>query len=194
LALWILRKSLPKNQIGETKMANVTSPTERWFINLAKLQKCVKNLNHLTPTSLKKFSQSPIGNLTEQMQENINACCQKAGIGGADSDDFADKEKTFLLFLDSVGIIQIETALVFHLLPITFKHNHNLVNIIDPFEVMKMSLDKIFGDIPLSSNMGKKELDLVLNQVTPDDFYPTDGSFLVDGDKTLVDVIKQIIS
>lgn len=179
-------------------MPNVITPIERWFDNLKKLQRCMKNLNHLTPDGLKLFSTRTLNDLIladllEHMKEKINACCQNAGIGGVDADEFADMTINFVSFLDNVGIIPIQTALRFQIHQIAVKHNHALVGSL-PGPVMRMKLDKVFGSAPLGSNLGKKELDLVLNQVTPDDFYPVDGSFLSDGNKKLNEIVKQIIS
>lgn len=155
----------------------------------------MKNLNQLTPDSLKQFSKKTLNSLitSEQMKENINAFCQNEGMGGVGADEFADMTINFVLFLDNVGVIPIETALRFQIRQIAIKHNHALAGVL-PGPIMKLKLNAVFGPTPLSSNIGKKELDLVLNQLTPDEFYPIDGSFLNDGNKKMSEIVKQIIS
>jgi hypothetical protein len=179
-------------------MPNVITPIERWFDNLRKIQIRMKDLNHLTPDGLKLFSTRTLNdlippNLSEHIRENLNALCQAEGIGGVDADEFADMTINFVTFLDNVGVIPIQTALRFQIHQIAVNHNHALIGTL-PGPVMRMKLDEVFGPAPLSSNLGKKMLDVTLNRLTPDDFYPIDGSFLSDGNKKLNEIVKQIIS
>ncbi len=176
-------------------MPNIISPTERWFSNLEKLQGCMKNLNHLTATSFKQFSKQTLGSLlsSDTMKGQLGLCCQNKGIGLVPNSALTDMTKNFLSFLDVVGFIVIETALRFQIYAIAVKHKPELINN-SVAQVMNMSIDTVFGNAPLSSNIGKKDLDLDLNQTTPDDFYPTDGSFLNDSSRKLSALVKQIIS
>ena len=176
-------------------MPNVVSPTERWFINLKKLQACVKNLNHLTADSLKQFSKQTLGSLitSDIMKGNLGLCCQNKGIGLVPDSAFADMTKNFFWFLETVGLIPIVTSLRLQIYSIAVKHKPDLINN-TVAQVMQMSLDEVFGASPLSSNIGKKELDFRLNETTPDDFYPTDGSLLNNGSKKLTNLVKEIIS
>jgi hypothetical protein len=174
-------------------MAN--SPTERWFINLKKLQDCMKNLNHLTDDRLKEFSKQTLGSLitSNLIKGNLSVCCQNKGIGLVPDSVFADMDKNFFFFLETIGLIPIETSLRFQIYAIAVKQKPDLINN-SVAQVMRMTLDEVFGNTPLNSNIGKKELDLTLNQITPDEFYPADGSFLNDGSIKLTNLVKKIIS
>ncbi len=174
-------------------MPNVVSPTERWFINLEKLQDCVKNLNSLTPDSLKQFSKKTIASLLilDAHKGQLGLCCQNKGIGLVPDGAFADMTKNFFFFLETVSNIPLARSLQSQFFSIVVKHKSELITT-PPSKVMNMSLDAVFGNSPLNSNVGKKDLDLTLNLITPDDFYPTDGSLFSDGSKSLNTLIKKI--
>jgi hypothetical protein len=176
-------------------MPTTVSPTENWFINLQALQSCMKNLNHLTPNDLKQFSKSTLKSLasTVAIQQNLAVCCQNAGIGLVPANAFADLNKTFFWFLETVGVIALETSLRLQIYTIVVKYRPELINS-TVAQVMNLSIDAVFGVAPLNSNIGKKELDFKLNDSTPDVFYPVDGSFLNNGNKTLAALVKNIIS
>lgn len=176
-------------------MPNIVSPTERWFINLEKLQKCVKDLNHLTPSGLRQFSNQNLSGLitSDLMKGQLGLCCKNNNItpGPFPNSAFTDMTKNFMFFLDTVSLISLTLSLRSQIFSIAVKHKPELITM-PPSEVRKMSLNDVFGLDPLNSNIGKKELDLLLNQITPDDFYPTDGSLLSDGSKSLNTLVKKI--
>jgi hypothetical protein len=174
-------------------MPNVVSPTERWFINLEKLQGCVMDLNHLTASDLKQFSKQTLGSLitSDLMKGQLGLCCQNKGIGIVPNGVFGDMTKNFFFFLETVSNISLKASLRSQILSVAVKHKPELIT--KPSStVMKMSLDDVFGNQPLNSNIGKKELDLLLNQITPDEFYPTDGSLFSNGSKSLNTLVNKI--
>jgi hypothetical protein len=170
------------------------SPIERWFENLEKIRKRMKKLNHETEDGLKPFSKQTLALASnDQIKGQLAVFCQNSGVGLVPDEVFDDVTKDFVFFLETVGVIPIETSLNFRIFDIAVKHKPELINE-SIADVMKMSIDEVFGPDLLNANQGKKELDLILNQRIPDDFYPPDGSFLSDGSVKLADLIQKIIS
>ncbi len=163
------------------------SAVSRWFGGLAKIQTMARNLNHETEAGLKAFSQQTLGKLlvSDLMEGNVAQFCQNEGIGMVPTDAFSDGTKTFRWFVDRIRS-PIEAALLMLAYAVAVKRQPKWLDG-PPSKLAPERLDSVFSEVAL------RDLDAVLRQAVPGDFYPADGSLLDDGKQSVGQLIESIV-
>jgi hypothetical protein len=166
--------------------------TKIWFDNLSRIQREMRNLNHLTETGLKRFSKQKQGDLlvSELIKGNLSQFCfQELGLMVPDAAFVATRN--FRTFLNRISF-SIEETLVTLFYRVAVKFRPALLNNL-PSEVAAMTIEEVYGSGPISLNQAKQELHGLLITNTPRDFYPASGELLEHPETKLRDVIQQLL-
>ncbi len=164
-----------------------------WFTNLKKIQGMMAQLNHLTRDNCKEFSKQTLGELltSEDMKGNLNQYCQEQNIGLVPDDAYTDMTKTFFWFLNRISISVQETTLqLFY--DVAVKYKPDLLQL-SPEVVATMTIGEVYGQEPLDSSNAKQELNRLLKDNIPSEFYSTKGAPLVLASRTVQQAINQIL-
>jgi hypothetical protein len=173
-------------------MAIAKELAKLWFENLGKIQGRVQGLNSLTKDKLKPFSNQKPNDLliSDLLKQNLSQFCQQRLSLNVPS--AAYEENTFREFLNFIGF-SIEEAILTLFYRVAIKRDPKLLDLTRK-EVGNMTIQKVYGQDPLSSNAGKQELHKLLVRNIQEDFYSEDSLFLDESALELRGVIDKILN
>src|SRR4051812_48952156 len=137
-------------------MPDSNEPAKLWFDNLGKIRGEMSNLNHLTETSLKKFSKQKQGDLllSDLIKGNLAQFCSRE-LALMVPDAAFEPTKTFIQFLNRISF-SIEEAILTLFYRVAVRFNPALLD--KPrSEVAKMTMQEVYGPGPLNTSRPKRE-------------------------------------